>query len=113
MKMIRPLNRQSIKAANFIPAATVDRPTTWFRDRGVEFHHGQDDLDAYEFAGVNVSGLSVGLLRYANAPLDETTLLVPDKAVLGVFVDKVAREFDLSVEHFHWRHAEPLGQPSE
>jgi hypothetical protein len=83
---------------------------SWFRDHGVEFSHGVDDLDACDFGAILLDNAPVGFLHYENEPSEQTTLLFPMGAPLHLFIEAVAREFSLPLRLFKWRQPEAMEQ---
>lgn len=112
--MLRSLDPVRVRQARFTPAAIVDRPIAWFRAFGIDLVHDRDDLDDYQFAGVEgPDGLTFGLLHHAGEPRDRTTLLLPERvasqpAALRPMILAFSRLFDLSPLEFHWNEPDRL-----
>ena len=102
--MIMHVSEKSIRDARLAPAAIVAVAPEWFKTFGIDFVRDEDDLDSYEFACTDVKGLMCGLLRYENAPQDETTILFPDGAPVDRSIEQFARAFDLRLDSFRWQH---------
>jgi hypothetical protein len=80
-----------------------------FRDkRGIEFSRGVDDLDAFEWAWLDVDGCPVFLLRYVRSPDPGTELLSPVTADPHLTIEHVLSALDLPADTVTWRTDVPV-----
>jgi hypothetical protein len=105
--MATPLTHAQIQAARLVPAASINRPISWFKQLGVAFEADLDDLDASEFAALRTaSGVAFGLQRYEQGSAGETTLLLPRDLIvppsLHAAIEAVAQAFALEVRELSW-----------
>lgn len=106
--MVVVLSGERIKEARLTPAATIEEPLSWFSPFGIKFERGEDDLDAYCFAGLEgPGGLAFGLLHYNAEPDGQTTLLLPEAVASGDHLVQViatlSKHFDIPLSRIHLR----------
>lgn len=100
-------------SVNLVPAAIVKVSPSQFRDMGVVFEYGEDDLEPYEFAAFSLPGGTVfGLLSYKSQPEAETTILLDDAIVqtskIAGTLLAIAQDFNVPANSIHWQ---ANGQP--
>jgi hypothetical protein len=76
--MLKPVPSSLVAGHEFIPQAIIDRPLSYFVERfNLPITKGEDDLDTFESAALEVNGLVFELKRYAGYPENSTTIYLP------------------------------------
>ncbi len=100
--MFTPLSTEHVSEARLVPAATVSVPLTYFEPFGIRFVRDEDDLDAFEFAGLSIRNEVFGLIQYDHAPDKSITVLLPEGMEVARGLSMLAGEFALHMDQFHW-----------
>ena len=106
--MIKRLGIEKIEGRKLVPVAAIAASKDWFGRLGIAVESDADDMDDYDIAAFTLVGTSVfAFMRYHNAPNDDVTLLVEERAsseaAFTGMIRKIAARFDVPPSAFHWK----------
>jgi hypothetical protein len=106
---LRPMSAQEVAKYDFVPQATLRCPISFFTSRGVQFHEGQDDMDEFVVAELNLDDkLPFALMRYLSTPENETTVFLPRQVPIKQIADWlrfITAAFELSQSAIGWQRS--------
>ena len=105
--MIDAFVRETPHVLDLAPQAEIDKPVSFFKQRGLEFTVDSDDLDEYEFTDVAGSQAAppFALMQYRTGGHKTILLFSSDvcrEYGFDLAVNSIARALDVPIEAFAW-----------